>query len=237
VAVVTLTENSPVLPPRTIGRHLERLGVRLIYQSDFAGTEFSEANGGAMEAWGDCGADASVLKVDGGLDGLVRTILRYAGCRYSSKVEIPAFQLRKEDYELIINADFLLQVNGRDSIIDLTGMVPEAVTILKDHQFSILSLSGGDSDPLDAAAKVLQFVEVPINQGPHRFEASCGEGASNISFILHGITFADKEGRTVLATALPLSEEVLSFLGFKGVTVLELEPFGPTGAAYTAPSD
>jgi LysM repeat protein len=166
-----------------------------------------------------------IQRLGGNPREVVERLLEMSGVPFSSGVEIPIFQGKKAEFNLIVKADFLLRVHDKDSVIDLTGLGPEVVSLLAEHQFRILSLSGTEGVS-SVLSRVLGFVEVPFDPYPHTFKAAERDESRNTLITLPGITFSDKEGKRVFVTALPLSETLASFLSGKGYRILEVGTSG-----------
>jgi hypothetical protein len=173
-------------------------------------------------------------KLEGGKDysSLIKTVLALTGKSFSAQVEIPAYQSQKAGFKLIINADFSLKIKGKNAIIDITGLGPEIISFLKEHQFLILSLEG-EKDPLAIITKTLGFLNVQFDPGPHHFMATTRDDSRNIQLTLPGIIFSDNHGKAILATRLNIPDEITAFLSEKGYFILDLSSF-PT-AKHTEP--
>lgn len=210
---VTLLDPLSARTPVSVVRLLEPAGIRIVEYPPL-----EEPVPGSAEK-------ADILRVVGNARDVVERLLEMSGYTFSSGVEIPIFQSKKAEFNLIVKADFLLRVNDKDSIIDLTGLGPEIVSLLTEHQFRVLSLSGQEGVSA-VFSKVLAFLEVPYDPYPHTFKAADRDESRNILITLPGITFADKEGKRVFVTALPLSETLASFLSGKGFKILEVGTSG-----------
>ena len=125
---------------------------------------------------------------------------------------------------MIINADFFLRTKGKNAIIDMTGLGPEIISFLKEHQFLVLSLAG-EKDPLAMIIKALSFLNVQFDPGPHHFMATTRDDSRNIQLTLPGIIFSDNHGKAILATKLNIPHEIAAFLSEKGYCVLDLSSF------------
>jgi len=212
ISVIYLTDtNTPATPPM-IKDYLEGLGVKVIdYPS---GDDDTSNKKGKME------------KLQGGKDSssLIKTVLALTGKSFSAQVKIPAYQNQKTGFKLIINADFFLRTKGKNAIIDMTGLGPEIISFLKEHQFLVLSLAG-EKDPLAMIIKTLRFLNVQFDPGPHHFMATTRDDSRNIQLTLPGIIFSDNHGKAILATKLNIPDEIAAFLSEKGYCILDLSPF------------
>lgn len=166
-----------------------------------------------------------ILRFSGNPRGVVEKLLELSGVPFSSGAEIPIFQSRKEEFNLTVKADYLLRVQDKDSVIDLSGMGPEVISLLAEHQFRILSLSGSEG-VFAVFSRVLGFLEIPYDPYPHTFKAAERDESRNTLITLPGITFSDKEGKRVFVTAVPISETLASFLSGKGFRILEVGSSG-----------
>ena len=152
---------------------------------------------------------------------LVEAVLRRTGRSFSTHLDIPAFQSRKADLQLIIKADFFLRVGGKDAIIDLTGLSPEVVSFLAEHRFATLPLAG-ETGPISMTGRLLEFLGVPFDGAPHRFLAAGTEEARTIAFTLPGIVFADAAGAPVFVTDRDIPLQIGAFLSRKGFNILKV---------------
>lgn len=220
IFVIYLTNTDTSVTPLMIKNYLEGLGVKVIdYPS---GDDDTSNKKGKME------------KLEGGKNysSLIKTVLALTGKSFSAQVEIPAYQSQKTGFKLIINADFFLKIKGKNAIIDITGLGPEIISFLKEHQFLVLSLEG-EKDPLAMITKTLGFLNVQFDPGPHHFMATTRDDSRNIQLTLSGIIFSDNHGKAILATRLNIPDEITAFLSEKGYFILDLSSF-PT-AKHTEP--
>jgi len=70
------------------------------------------------------------------------------------------YQIDGEELNLIIEADFIMNIGGEDRIIDLSGLGPDIVNMLKEHEFLILELSG-EKDSFIITKSTLNFLNIP----------------------------------------------------------------------------
>jgi LysM repeat protein len=168
------------------------------------------------------GIEASDI-LEGGTDpfSLVERLLALTNHNFSTQIEIPVYQSHKADLRVNINVDFFLRIGASDAIIDLTGLTPQIVSFLEEHQFSYLSLSA-EKDPLELVAKTLEFLNVQFGNGQHSFVVAEKDSWRNIQFTLPGITFVDPTGKAIIATPADLRRELAALLSQKGYRILEL---------------
>ena len=151
---------------------------------------------------------------------LVAEVLDLAGQPFAGGVQIPAYQSSSAGLRLVIDADFYLQVNGRDAVIDLRGLPPEIVSFLNENRFMVLPLSGV-TDGVAAAEKVLRFIEVPSGSFPEHCIAGLGvEG--NVEVSVRGACFDAGEAGTVLVISSPLPAQLEPLFARRNVTVLSI---------------
>jgi len=209
IVVVNLVDEAGCRTPNTISDFLGGLGIMII---DFPSTE------GPADTTAD---EIEILEAGDDRSFLVETLLNLMGQRFSSKVEIPVYQGRKADFNLILKADFLLNVRGRDCIIDLSGLGQDVITLLEEHQFLVLPLSN-EKDPTVITSRTLDFLGVEFDSKPHPFLAANRDESRNIRLMIPGVIFRDKEGKSVFATHLRLPREIAGFLARKGYRVMSL---------------
>jgi hypothetical protein len=148
-------------------------------------------------------------------------LLNLTGQPFSGHVKIPVYKGGGSGFDLIINADLFFSRKGKDCIIDFTGLPPDIVSLLKKHQFLVLSLAS-ETDLNRMTERILDFLGLPFDSKPHRFLAAARDDTRNITLTIPGISFHDQEGKKILATDKKMSQEIVSFLNQKGYNLLEL---------------
>jgi LysM repeat protein len=161
------------------------------------------------------------FRTGGSAREVVETILRLTGVGFTRDAEIPVYQSRKSDFNLLVKADFLLSGEGRERIVDLTGLGPEIVSLLKDHRFPVLRVEE-QSDLLAVISGVLEFAGVSFESKPHLFLAAERDDPRNISIAVEGISFSGPGGERVMVSRHPLSESLKGFLSAMGYRILEI---------------
>jgi len=197
--------------PPAVKRYLKSLGVTVLDYPDFfpSGKEEEER---PLE---------KIPFEKGSCSSLPTLILRLSGRPFSSDVKIPVYQSGKTGFSLIIHADIFFSSAGRDSIIDNTGFSPDTLELLTKHGFRVLTLAG-EKDPCKITELVLAFLGMEFDPRPHAFPVSSRDKARNITLIVQGISFLDKDNRKILATDTTLPDEIAAFLNQKDYRVLEL---------------
>ena len=210
--VINLNASSSPDTPDMIKAYTGHLGVKILDYPTGEGKSFD-----GME---------KVETLESGDDSafLIRTLLDLVDQSYSTQVEIPIYQKEKADFKLIIRADFLLKIKGRDAIIDVTGLSPEIASLLEEHQFLTLSLAE-EKDPLSMVSRTLDFLGIQSEKGPHFFLTANRDDSKNVRLTLQGVVFADAEGTSVLATPLSLPIEIVAFLSTRAYRILHLTSF------------
>jgi LysM domain-containing protein len=165
--------------------------------------------------------EAEMLSGGGNPSALIKSLLDLSGRTFSTGVKIPVYQSRKADFKLIVTADFFLKVKGSDAIIALTDLGPEVISFLREHKFLVLSLAD-EKDSLAIVSKMLEFIGVPFDTGPHDFTAAKRADSKNIRLSLPGTVFSDKDGKPVLVSPLSLPREIAIFLSQRGYRILVL---------------
>ena len=154
---------------------------------------------------------------------LVEMVLTLTGHPHDARVKIPAFESRNDDFKLTVTADFYLTVHGKERVIDLSGLDPEIVALLKERGVSVLSLSK-EQNPLAMASKTLKFLGWQYKMGPHAL-STAPHGKKNVKLTLSGLIFFSEGGHSVFMTPLDLPPEVVRFLYEKGYRVVMLTSF------------
>jgi hypothetical protein len=216
VIIITLTDGPASETPNEIKKYLKSLGILTI---DYPPAE--DPTDTPMEK-------AVILSADQERSNLIEIILNLSGQTFSRKVEIPIYRNQKTDFNLIIEADFLFEKEGREYIIDLTGLGSDIISLLRQHQFSVMSLPD-EKDPYLILPVVLDFIGVKAYSGSHPFWTAHRDDAKNIKITIPGVSFRDHQGQNIFATPLRLPEEVASFLSSKGYKILSVAiPSYPT---------
>ncbi len=71
---------------------------------------------------------------------LIEALLKLTGYPFSVRKQIPAFTGQKEDFRLVVNADVFVKTGKGNIILDLTGLDPQIIALLKKREISVLSL-------------------------------------------------------------------------------------------------
>ena len=162
-----------------------------------------------------------ILEIENDISDLVEMLLNLTGQSFSSRVEIPVYQSEKSGFDLIIKADFLLNLDGKDCIIDLTGLGPDVLSLLREHRFLVLPLSS-EKNPSFILSKTLDFLGVTFDSELHTFLATDREETRNVSITIPGTIFEDNYGQTIFATHLRLPDEITNFLSQRGYKIFSL---------------
>ena len=215
IAVISLINSSSEQTPKMIRAYLEKLGIKII---DFSGFHVPE----------DMKEEIPVhnkINIEKNIDFPLPTLLlNLAGQPFSTHVKIPVYQGEGSGFNLLIQADLFFNRKGKDCIIDTTGLSPAIVTLLKKHQFLVLSLA--DENNLNRITKlILDFLDISFDSEPHQFLTADRDETRNITITVPGVSFYDQKGKHILATDKKVPAEIVSFLNQKGYTLLELSQF------------
>ena len=151
-------------------------------------------------------------------------LLNLAGQTFSNKVKIPVYQGKGSEFNVIIQADLFFNRHGKDCIINTTDLSPGIVSLLKKHQFLVLSLAG-EKNLNRVTELTLNLLGLSYDSNSHHFLTSGRDKTKNITLTVPGISFYDKEGKHILATDKKIPTEIVSFLNQKGYALLELSQF------------
>ena len=152
-------------------------------------------------------------------ESLIRFLLNLTGQNFSERLRIPAYASANNDFKFTIEADFYLKIRGKRHIIDLAGLDPEVIGLLRDNGISVLSLSK-ENAPLTMVAKTLKLLNVKFKPGPHLFLTGPDNIKGNVTLTLKGILFDAQNGDSVFVTPLNLPSEIGAFLSQRGYRVL-----------------
>jgi len=201
--------------PGSIRAYLKKLGIRVI---DYPNLPVPK------EMTGDVAGEKEI-SIEKNIDfPLPALLLNLAGQPFSSKTKIPVYQGEGSGYNLIIQADLFFNRQGKDCTIDTTGLSPAIISLLKKHQFLVLSLAG-EKDLNRTTELILDFLGLSYDSKPHHFLTAGREETRNITLTVPGISFYNQEGKHILATDRKMPTEIISFLNQKGYTLLELSQF------------
>ncbi len=153
---------------------------------------------------------------------LIEMVLNLTGKAFSRNMEIPVYQGQKAQFSLLVKADFFLYLDGRESIIDHSGLGEETLSLLRDQGIRVLSVHG-EKDPYLAVSRILEFVGVKFDSNPHPFVAANSGESRNVKMTIPGIVFQDNHGQNIFASHLKLPDEIVGFLFKKGYKILNLE--------------
>ena len=208
--IVTLNNNNSSGTPYMIRNFLEEeRGIRIVeYPSPLENADIPIG-------------ETEILKAGDDNYSLVEMLLNLTGQTFSKREEIPLYQGKDTDFDLIIKADFSLNIAGKDCIIDISGLGPDIVTLLKENRFYMLSISDKESSTA-IVTKVLEFLGVEFDSNIHSFLAADRAESKNIRLMIQGTIFRDNKEQTIFATDLRLSPDIINFLTGKGYRILSL---------------
>lgn len=164
---------------------------------------------------------ADVLFAGKDKGAIIESVLNLTGQTFSRDVEMPVIQGQKSGVSLMVKADFFLYVDGKDAIIDFTGIGPDIIPLLKEYKVSVLSLTN-EQDPSQIVARTLEFIGVKFDSKPHPFTPAGKADYQNFKLTIPGIIFKDTHGRNVFASHLKLPDDIAGFLSRQGYMVLNL---------------
>lgn len=209
IVIVTLCNDENSGTPATIRTFLKGLSIRTV---DYPSTpEIMEESAEGPE----------IMETGDDRSSIIETLLNLIGRTFSSNMEIPIHEEQKADFKLIVKADFILDIDDKDFIIDLKGLGPDIIALLKEHQYQVLSLSNEKSSSA-IVTRTLEFLDIEFDSGPHPFLAADRAESTNIRLMIPGIVFRDSKAQSIFATHLSLTPEIISFLSQKGYRILRL---------------
>ena len=215
IAAISFITDPSEQTPGVIRVYLKKLGIRII---DYPGLPIPK------DMTDDVPREKEI-RIEKNIDlPLPALLLNLAGQPFSNKVKIPVYQGKGSEFNLIIQADLFFNRHGKDCIINTTDLSPAIVSLLKKHQFLVLSLAG-EKDLNKMTELTLDFLGLSYDSQPHHFLTSDSDETRNITLTIPGISFYDQEGKHILATENKMPTEIISFLNQKGYTLLELSQF------------
>jgi nucleoid-associated protein YgaU len=210
--LISLADRSGSRIPPELRNFLTNFGVKSI--------EYPPAQQNTPEVSGPP-ASSDVLFAGKDKAAVIESVLNLTGQTFTRDVEMPVIQGQKSGVSLMVKADFFLYVDGKDSIIDFTGIGPDIIPLLKEYKVSVLSLAN-EQDPARIVSRTLDFIGVKFDSNPHPFTAAGKEDSKNFKLIIPGIVFRDNRGQNVFACHLKLPDDIAGFLSRRGYRVLSL---------------
>lgn len=205
LVMINLFHDQGVSIPETVIKYLHDLGIETVV---FPFIDESDKSSGLM--------GVKPLKLDD-RTALITEILKVINVPISQNVEIPVYQKQKKNFNLIIKADFLLKEQGQNCIIDLHGLDKDAISLLAEHRFKVLSLAQVTSAE-QLAANLLDFLNRSYDSHPHDFKA-LESGDNLIQLTISGIAFRGIHDQDILITHHNLPPEIVEFLATEGYKV------------------
>jgi LysM repeat protein len=212
IVVISSIRNAFERTPETVKVYLEKLGITVIDHSVFPVSEDIKE---IIPVQREVTIEKSIPFP------LPSLLLNLAGQPFSSQVKIPVYQKAGAGFNLIVQADLSFNRQGKDCIVDTTGLSPAVLSLLKKHQFLVLSLADV-KDPIRITELILNFLGLQYESKPHTFLAAARDETRNITLTIPGISFYDQAGKKILATTRKMPEEIVSFLNLKGFNLLDL---------------
>ena len=211
--VLNLVPSPQGYVPETIKKHLKTLQVHLIEYPPGTNPLDARAPQGKIYRVKDRSA-------------LIGALLKLTGHPFSEQEQIPAFMGQKEDFKLVVNADFFVRTGRGNMIFDLTGLDPQIISLLKKRRISVLSLIDV-KDPLVITNRILDQLQVKGKKGPHKIGAIHETGKKKVTITIPGIVFSGVDGNKVLLTPMVVPENISAFLLKKNYRLLLLSGFPP----------
>jgi len=209
--LINLADKSgPRIPPE-LRSFLTRYGVKSI--------EYPPAQQNTAEPAG--AAKSDVLFAGKDKAAVIESVLNLTGQTFTRDVEMPVMQGQQGGVRLTVKADFFLYKDGKDSIIDFTGIGPDIVPLLKEYNVSVLSLAN-EQDSARVVSRILDFIGVKFDSKPHPFTGAGKEDSKTFKLTIPGIVFRDNHGQNVFASQLTLPDDIAGFLSRRGYKVLSL---------------
>jgi LysM repeat protein len=215
IVVINFIDQSTDKTPKMIRTYLQRLGITVI--------DYSETS--ILEDMDSGSVGHKKIDIDKDRDfPLPAGLLKLAGQPFSDQVKIPVYQGEGSGFNLIIKADLFFNRKGKDCVIDLTGLSPAVVSLLKKHQFNVLSLAG-ETNTNKVIELILDFLGLPFESEAHDFLVSARDKTKNILLKIPGIIFNDHEANKIFATDREIPEEIISFLDQREYAFFDLTQF------------
>ncbi len=210
IIIINLLDDESSGTPASVRAFLKGFGIKTVDYPTFPESE--EEYEKATEVFG---------RMAGDMYALVEELLGLKGAEFSRDQEIAIYPDEKDDFNLVIKADFLFDAHGRDHIIDMSGLGPEIMSLLDEHGFRVLSIPE-QKGSFAIVTRALDFLDMEYDSGPHIFWAAERSELRNIKLEIPGIIFRDHEARNIFATHINIPQEITGFLHDKGYEILFL---------------
>jgi len=207
-AINFCNEDSP-RTPKAVVDFLESSGIKIIDYPTLPETEKINYD------------DLDVMDSTDNLYTFVKQLLDITGQDYSTNVELPVYQSERADLNLDVKVDFSVKVNGRDNIIDLSGLGMDIINLLQEHQVMVHSVSNKRSSS-DNLIGLLDFLGIKYEARLNQFLSTNGPESKNIMISIQGIKFSDKNSKNIFASSLKLPREIIRFLNMNSFRVLQM---------------
>jgi hypothetical protein len=209
ISVINFLDDNNFRTPESLRRYLELSGIKII---DYPSRPETEKT---------VNENLDLLDATDNLNSFIKTLLDATGQIYKTNVELPVYQNERTDINLAIKADFSIQAEGKDHIIDLSGLGKEIINVLQEHQMMVYSIPGKRKSS-EIMQGLLEFLGLKHDAGAHQFSSANTPDSHNISIAIEGITFKDANGKEVFATSLKLSPDLIRVLNAKGYRVFQM---------------
>ncbi len=216
IVTITFIRSRVEQTPSVVKAYLEKLGIITIDYPDFIGSS-------AVRQQAPVPKEITIERdTDFPLPAL---LLDLAGQPFSERLKMPLYRGKDPTFNVIIQADLFFNRDGKDCIIDTTGLSPHIVSLLRKHHIHVLSLSGV-KEPRRKTRLILDFLGVPFASKLHRFPVAARDETRNITLSFSGVSFADQAGKMILAADQRIPNDLVFFLNRLGYQVLDLTQFG-----------
>ena len=215
IVTITSIRNRAEQTPTVVKTYLEKLGIIVIDYPDFTGSSAGREQAPVPKQ----------ITIEKDTDFPLPTLLLgLVGQPFSKRLKMPLYRGVDSTFNVIIQADLFFNRDGKDCIIDTTGLSPHVVSLLRKHHIHVLSLSGV-KEPRRITRLILDFLGLPFESKLHSFPVAARDETRNIILFFSGVSFADQAGKMILATDKGIPNEFVFFLNRLGYQVLDLTRF------------
>jgi hypothetical protein len=184
--------------PESLRKYLEGHGIKII--------DYPE-----VEAYEETSRALNPVNLGSNRGSVIEKVLELTGQQYSLKSDIPIYKGEGADFNLTIKADYLFNRNGKDYIIDLTGIEKDVINLLNDGGFSVLSLAD-EQDLCKVAGRVLDFLGEEQRDAEKGFYALPEDSRGNVRLVVPGVIYRDAKDKLHLFTYIRTAPEITGFL-------------------------
>ena len=151
-------------------------------------------------------------------EDITDSMLGLIGQPYRKDVNIPLIQSPDNTFAFQVTANRSFKVDEKNYMVTFQELPKKLVDMIKESGNILLQIKEGD-ETLQIITSILNMLEIDYVIPP-KFNASLVKEGANITIIVPGVIFRNKDDLPVLLTNLEISDAINNFLEDKGVKVV-----------------